>query len=140
MPALGDTASLVTTPAAATTKTAAWLPAREARTERALLALTPAAAAVTALAQEAAPAPSEPAANITALLTTLMGSCSGPQAAAAGLTAELVGLFFVAFSRHFTPVQKQEAAACIEGMVGAGQLGAVKAYLEGMPRSFGIGP
>ncbi|GAB4817023.1 hypothetical protein N2152v2_004069 [Parachlorella kessleri] len=82
------------------------------------------------------PPASEPAAaaagpSLTKLATLLSGCCDSPQAAAMGLTPKLVGAFLVAYSRHFTALQKQEAALLVEALLAGGQLEAVKGYLEG---------
>ncbi|GAB4817022.1 hypothetical protein N2152v2_004068 [Parachlorella kessleri] len=88
-----------------------------------------------------APNPAATAAGpcISKLATLLSDCCHSPQAAAVGLTAKLVGAFLVAYSGHFTALQKQEAALLVEALLAGGQLEAVKGYLEGMTKLVAVG-
>lgn len=86
------------------------------------------AAGTAAAAAATAPGPALP----PELLVELAGCCSGPDAAAAGLSGALLGSFLVTFSGRFTFTQKQEAAAFVEVLLKHQQLEALKAYLEGM--------
>ena len=100
--------------------------------ERGANACQPPAVPASELAAAAAP-------SVSTLPTLLSRCCRSPQAAAVGLTAKLVGAFVVAYSGHFTPVQKHEAAQWVEALVAEGQLEAVKSYLEGMTKLVGVG-
>ncbi|GAB4817024.1 hypothetical protein N2152v2_004070 [Parachlorella kessleri] len=88
--------------------------------------------------QAQAPPPAEPAVAAAAepstctLPTLLSRCCRSRQAAAVGLTARLVGAFAGAYSKHFTPLQKQEAAQWVGALLAEGQLEAVRSYLESM--------
>ena len=79
------------------------------------------------------------AASSTSTLPALLSRCCrSPEAAAVGLTPKLVGAFVAAYSGHFTPVQRQDAADWVEALASAGQLEAVKSYLEGMAQRYGV--